>query len=148
MKSSSQRDRLMALPMARATPLLPTHAFSEHSMLESRAWTLQEGLVSPRILHCHTGELRWLCLESSCSETTPARAQLKNDDDSVKSPDTGYSHSMDLKWALLRNEEAYLAMGRIRGWPTLFLDLMASPSEQSNSYSSVRAVMGWPRCHS
>jgi hypothetical protein len=41
------------------------------SVLESRGWTLQEDLLSLRVLHCTDGGLAWSCLRGKCSESDP-----------------------------------------------------------------------------
>ncbi|KFY08087.1 hypothetical protein V492_06553 [Pseudogymnoascus sp. VKM F-4246] len=40
-------------------------------VLDSRAWTLQEDLLSPRVLHCTDSGLAWACLRRQCSESNP-----------------------------------------------------------------------------
>ncbi|KAJ4301364.1 MAP kinase kinase (MEK) [Kalmusia sp. IMI 367209] len=47
--------------------------------LDTRGWTLQEQILSPRILYYGHGELFWDCLTISASESSPISASLLND---------------------------------------------------------------------
>lgn len=67
--------------------------------LDTRGWTLQEQLLSPRILYYGDGELFWDCLTISASESSPISASLLDD----KSP----SETWALK--LLRKSIAHSA---------------------------------------
>ena len=40
-------------------------------VLETRGWTLQEELLSRRMLNCGQHELAWTCLEATCTERQP-----------------------------------------------------------------------------
>lgn len=44
--------------------------YPSNSVLESRAWTLQEDLLSTRVLHCTNIELGWSCLLQQGSESS------------------------------------------------------------------------------
>ncbi len=65
-------NRLMALPKHRVssdgvgTPVL-----------ETRGWTLQESLLSRRMLSCGKHELGWNCLEGSCTERNPHEQDIR-----------------------------------------------------------------------
>jgi hypothetical protein len=48
--------------------------------LDTRGWTLQEQLLSPRILYYGNGELFWDCLTVSASESSPISTSLLNDE--------------------------------------------------------------------
>jgi hypothetical protein len=53
--------------------------------LDSRAWILQEQMLSSRILYYGRGELFWECMEVSASESCPVSASLLLDDKSSES---------------------------------------------------------------
>lgn len=53
-------------------PYAGRHPRSE-SVLTTRGWTLQEDLLSPRVLKCWEEQLSWKCLRVSCSETSPSQ---------------------------------------------------------------------------
>lgn len=40
----------------------------DHELLASRAWTLQENLLAPRMLHFTSSELVWECMDALCCE--------------------------------------------------------------------------------
>lgn len=60
------------------------------SKLETRAWCLQERLLSPRILHVAPGQLHWECRTFILSETCPFDP-LKNDSGQASRPFTAGS---------------------------------------------------------
>jgi hypothetical protein len=49
--------------------------------LDTRAWKLQQQLLSPRILYFGNGELYWDCVMVSASESSPISASLLHDAD-------------------------------------------------------------------
>ncbi|KAJ0119798.1 hypothetical protein J7T55_014002 [Diaporthe amygdali] len=59
-------NRLMALPL-----LKDSRRSRQTPILETRGWTLQEEMLSRRILSCGKDELSWTCLESSSTESNP-----------------------------------------------------------------------------
>ena len=65
---TSCKNRLMALP--RHYVYKPS-ADENTPVLETRAWTLQEELLSPRMLKCGVNELSWTCSKCSCTERNP-----------------------------------------------------------------------------
>lgn len=69
-KRTSCLNRLMALPRHRV-PSDHKPSKSERAVLETRGWTLQEEVLSRRVLHCGERELSWICLEGQCSELVP-----------------------------------------------------------------------------
>jgi hypothetical protein len=49
--------------------------------LDTRAWILQEQVLSPRVLYYGDGEIYWDCITVSASESSPVSASLLQDDD-------------------------------------------------------------------
>jgi hypothetical protein len=49
--------------------------------LDTRAWILQEQLLSPRVLYYGNGEIYWDCITVSASESSPILASLLGNDD-------------------------------------------------------------------
>ncbi|ETS86078.1 hypothetical protein PFICI_04103 [Pestalotiopsis fici W106-1] len=47
-------------------------------VLETRGWTLQEELLSRRVLNFEKGGLSWTCLEGMCSEGSPEQADVRS----------------------------------------------------------------------
>ncbi|KAF1949801.1 hypothetical protein CC80DRAFT_456958, partial [Byssothecium circinans] len=80
----------------RTSPLNPVMAFWKPGllakslqrykipMLETRCWTLQEEILSRRMLNCGEHELGWVCLTSKCSGYDPTEFNLQK---SVRSAD-------------------------------------------------------------
>lgn len=60
---TSNVNRLMAIPRHRVSSEGYTRA-----VLETCGWTLQEELLSRRMINCWKNQLSWTCLEATCSE--------------------------------------------------------------------------------
>ncbi|KAF9878233.1 hypothetical protein CkaCkLH20_04271 [Colletotrichum karsti] len=65
-------NRLMAMPRCRASP-------QETPILETRGWTLQEELLSRRMLIFGKDEVSWVCLETACSERRQTDVEVRSD---------------------------------------------------------------------
>ena len=68
---TSCTNRLMALPRH-----YKSSDDDNKPVLETRGWTLQEELLSPRMLNCGKHELSWTCLEGSCTERVPEEERI------------------------------------------------------------------------
>ncbi|CAG9981499.1 unnamed protein product [Clonostachys byssicola] len=64
-------NRLMVLPRHRM------EKSGKKSVLRTRGWTLQEEILSRRMLHCSDRELSWTCLEGRCTERIPEQEDIR-----------------------------------------------------------------------
>ncbi|VUC24212.1 unnamed protein product [Clonostachys rosea] len=70
-KRTSCVNRLMVLPRHRM------EKNGKKSILRTRGWTLQEEILSRRMLHCSDRELSWACLEGRCTERIPEQEDIR-----------------------------------------------------------------------
>ncbi|CAH0057353.1 unnamed protein product [Clonostachys solani] len=70
-KRTSCVNRLMVLPRHRM------EKNGKKSILRTRGWTLQEEILSRRMLHCSDRELSWTCLEGRCTERIPEQEDIR-----------------------------------------------------------------------
>nr|POE53267.1 hypothetical protein CFP56_28489 [Quercus suber] len=74
-------------------------AFDKEPLVE-RAWTIQERLLAPRVLHFGQSQVYWECREANCCETHPNGVRL---DDNLIASDEREPTSSSHQWKQLLN---------------------------------------------
>lgn len=73
--SSERRHGVIYVREAMSLPVFPLHVYrthpSPHSIINTRAWTMQELLLSPRILWFGSAEIGWSCWSATACECQP-----------------------------------------------------------------------------
>lgn len=69
--------------------------FFNDGPLDTRAWVLQERVLSSRVLSFTASELKWQCLENDYTESKPEGEKPSAEHESLSSPHSGTQHNDD-----------------------------------------------------
>lgn len=105
------------------------------SILSTRAWTLQEELLSPRFLKCWDEQLSWTCLKVSCSEMCPIQSR----------PEDGLKSAL-VKLSQSPSDSRNANDAMFSWWQSLVLDYtkrgLTQKLDKINAFAGVQAHIG------